>query len=350
MSTNTNKKTVSITTATHRTAADAWDRARNNRLKKAKDTAKKGIDIREDGVVYLDDSMSPGERAAAVKSAMAAATFAIGDSKVINVLTGALALPKSYQRDPNEGTKRLLRTNFSMKKLNPLLVSYRDGVLLVLDGGHRLEIAIELGIPFLPVKVLEGLTIEEEATLFATQDDQKVTVKAAQKFKAGLVAKDQIASTIYAICDSYGLTVTNKPSGVDRPMKAITAAVDVVKNSAIDGPDCLSWMLGIMDDARWFEDRGMLLNALSSRFLYGFMAVYTEGMRENTLTQYTRQLRKELRKLSPSLITSYGELLNPSMDPRGYTKRVLRDIACGIATAKDVFGLAMEENNKTQTA
>lgn len=220
---NTNKKTVSISTAARRTAADAWDRARSTRLKKAKDAAKKGIDIRENGVVYLDDSMSPGERAAAVKSAMAAATFAIGDSKVINVLTGALALPKSYQRDPNEGKKRLLRTNFNMKKLNPLLVSYRDGVLLVLDGGHRLEIAIELGIPFLPVKVLEGLTIEEEATLFATQDDQKVTVKAAQKFKAGLVAKDQIASTIYAICDSYGLTVTNKPSGVDRPMKAITA-------------------------------------------------------------------------------------------------------------------------------
>ena len=68
------------------------------------------------------------------------------------------------------------------------------------------------------------------------------------------------------------------------------------------------------------------------------------------MTQYTRQLRKELRKLSPSLIASYGKLLNPSMDPRGYIKRVLRDIACGVATAKDVFTLSMEENNETQTA
>ena len=36
---------------------------------------------------------------------------------------------------------------------------------------------------------------------FATQKDQVVTIKAAQRFKADVVSKDRTASIIYALCD-----------------------------------------------------------------------------------------------------------------------------------------------------
>lgn len=343
------KKTVSINTAAHRTAAETFDKRRNTRLKKALAAAERGIDVGPGKMVYLSDALTTPERAAAVKAAMAASTFAFGPFKVTNVPVAAIAVEAKYQRDPKKGEQRLTKENFDWAKYDAVVVSYRGGVLYAVDGGHRVKLAAETGIESLPVKILEGMSLEKEARLFATQNDQVVTIKAAQRFKADVVSKERTASIIYAICASFGLTVTNRTSGIKAPMKAIVAATEIVQNEAIDGADCFCWMLSLMNEAKWFEDRAMLLGALTNHVLRGFEGVYIEGMREKVLDQYTSRLLKELRKLSPKLITSYGKLKNPEMDRRGYTKDVLKDIAKGTIDAKDIFRLALE-NNRAQTA
>lgn len=339
MNANANKKTVSIHSA--RTATETFEKARNTRLKKAVAAAKQGIDVGPSRMGYPNNSMTPAERSAAVKAAMAAAPFAIGPYKVTNVPVAAIAVDL-YQRGSDEDEERLTNENFDYAKMDILKTSYRDGILYAIDGSHRVKKAVELGIEYLPVIILEGLTREEEARYFKTQDDQKVPLKPAQKFRAGIVAKEQTASIIYALCDSFGLTVTNKTRGTKAPMKAIVAATNIVNNETIDGADCFCWMLSLMNEAKWFEDRKLLLGALTSHVLHGFEGVYIDGMREKNLDQYTARLLKELRKLSPEFITCYGKLQNPQMDRRGYTKVVLKDIAKGVINAEEIKRLARE--------
>lgn len=156
----------------------------------------------------------------------------------------------------------------------PLLDSYRYGVLYNLNGAHRQAMTIELGIEALPVKVLEGLAREQEAKLVKDQDEEVAMVKPAHKFKADITAREETASVIYALCESIGLTATNKTRGIVSPMKAITFAVNIVGNKVIDGADCLYWMLSLMEEAKWFEERKILLGALTSHFMYGFMGIH----------------------------------------------------------------------------
>ena len=133
-------------------------------------------------------------------------------------------MESKYQRDPKKWEQLLTRETFDWAKFEAVVVSYRDGVLYAVDGGHRVKYAVDAGIETLPVKILEGKTLEQEARQFATQKDQVVTIKAAQRFKADVVSKDRTASIIYALCDSFGLTVTNKVQGTKAPMKAIVSA------------------------------------------------------------------------------------------------------------------------------
>lgn len=351
MNTNANKKTVSINTATRRTTAETFEKRRNTRLKKAIAAAKKGIDVGPSKMVYLSDALTTSERAAAVKAAMAASTFAYGPYKVTNVPVAAIAVESKYQRDPKKGEQLLTRETFDWAKFEAVVVSYRDGVLYAVDGGHRVKYAVDAGIETLPVKILEGKTLEQEARQFATQKDQVVTIKAAQRFKADVVSKDRTASIIYALCDSFGLTVTNKVQGTKAPMKAIVSAKKIVNNETIDGADCFCWMLSLMDEARWFEDRGMLVGALTDHVMKGFESVYIEGVREKALPEYTTRLLKELRQLSPKLIVSYGHLRDSStMDKRGYTKGALVDIAKGVVDAQEIFRLAREAGDKVAIA
>lgn len=349
MNTNPNKKTVSIHSA--RTAAETFEKRRSTRLKKAVAAAKKGIDIGSGKMVYLSDALTDSERDAAVKAAMAASTCSFGPYKVANVPVAAIAVEEKYQRNPRSGEQRLTKENFDWAKYDAVVVSYRDGKLYAIDGGHRVKTAIELGIEYLPVKILEGKTMEQEARQFATQKDQVVTVKAAQRFKADIASKDRTASIIYALCDSFGLTVTNKTHGAKAPMKAIVTATTIVNNETIDGADCFCWMLSLMNEAKWFEDSGMLMGALTNHVMKGFEGTYIEGVRENALPEYTARLLREMRQLSPKLIVSYGHLRDSkTMDKRGYTKTVLTDIAKGAVDAQEIFRLAREAGDKAAIA
>ena len=103
MKTNTNNKTVSINTATRWTTTETFEKCRNTRLKKAIAAAKKGIDVGPSKMLYLSDALTTSERAAAVKAAMAASTFAYGPYKVTNVPVAAIAVESTYQRDPKRG-------------------------------------------------------------------------------------------------------------------------------------------------------------------------------------------------------------------------------------------------------
>lgn len=86
--------------------------------------------------------------------------------------------------------------NFSSAAVNPPLVSRRaDGTLWVIDGQHTVKGHIDLGRAEIDCKVIEGLTIKDEADLFLIRNDPASRRKLSKKqsFKARVEAGDPIA-------------------------------------------------------------------------------------------------------------------------------------------------------------
>lgn len=98
--------------------------------------------------------------------------------------------------------------DFNSHKLGVLTVSFRDGHYFVVDGQHRLVAAKMVGFKDLMCMILEGLTYEDEALLFATQDDKVKNVMINHKFSALIEAKNPTALKIKSIVESAGLELS----------------------------------------------------------------------------------------------------------------------------------------------
>jgi hypothetical protein len=303
--------------------------------------------------VYLSEGskkLTADAKAKIVETALDNCGLISRNGKKVNISVDVLALDLSYQRDPRKEMKKVynLMEGWDDEHADDIVVSYRDGILYVMDGGHRLLAAILLGIDTLTVRVLEGKTRETEAAYFESQKDKETTLKPAQTFKAGMVSKDPTVAAIYTICNQFGLTVTSHMKNVARPMRAIVAARTVVDNPAIDGTDCLSWMFSVMETAWWLESRSKLTGALTSKMIFAFQDVYIDGMRKGQLDEYTSNLCSVLRSCSPSIVSAYGVLMQPGDEQRAQAMGALKQIAVGKADLDAIYYLATkaEEQKK----
>ena len=71
---------------------------------------------------------------------------------------------------------------FNINKTGAIILSYRNGRFVCINGFHRVTGAIANGEEYLMAAIYTDETIESEATMFATQDDAK-TVAAVLKAK-----------------------------------------------------------------------------------------------------------------------------------------------------------------------
>lgn len=81
--------------------------------------------------------------------------------------------------------------HFDVAKLEPIIVSERDGCLWVVDGQHRVEALKIMGDEFIFGILLKGLSYEEEAERFRFQNKARRKVATLQMFLAGIEAKDE---------------------------------------------------------------------------------------------------------------------------------------------------------------
>mgnify|MGYP000755317024 CR=1 FL=1 len=113
-----------------------------------------------------------------------------------------------YQRGVERKRVELIARDFNEYIVNEPKVSFRNGRYYVMDGQHTIEGCILLnGGEDRPIlcKVYTGLTMEQEALLFAEQNGFSAPLTAGIKLRAKVVGGDAISKAFLAATNRVGL-------------------------------------------------------------------------------------------------------------------------------------------------
>lgn len=189
-----------------------------------------------------------------------------------------LEIDLRYQREPRNSEVAKITNNFDINKVEIKVASIRkvDGTwhIYLLDGAHTLSSLLykrSQGEPYatLTCRTFVGLTLEQEAMLFASQNSCKTNIRGYERYKAELCAKMPTAMIINQVTSEFGLTVkTNHNSTINRSnnINAIEELYRIVKR---DGENCLRFTLSVLQRTGWNDDM-----TYTQRTLAGIAACY----------------------------------------------------------------------------
>ncbi len=113
-----------------------------------------------------------------------------------------------YQRGVERKRVEMIAADFNEYVANEPKVSFRNGKYYVVDGQHTIEGRIlRNGGKDLPIlcKVYTGLTMEQEALLFAEQNGHSAPLSAGIKLRAKVVGGDAPSKAFLAATNRVGL-------------------------------------------------------------------------------------------------------------------------------------------------
>lgn len=113
----------------------------------------------------------------------------------------------AYQKRLSMDRVRKIVDNFDINRMRPIDVSYRDGEYWCFDGQHRINVYQLKGWRSIPAIIHYGLTYEDEAFLFARQQENVGAVNVNHKWNALVEAKDPETLEIVKICNDWGFEV-----------------------------------------------------------------------------------------------------------------------------------------------
>jgi hypothetical protein len=152
------------------------------------------------------------------------------------VETDAICVDKRYQRPCRPAHVKQIINSHDERCQRPLLLSYREGKLWVIDGQHTLKAAIQLDHRFAEADVLLGLTVKEEAEMFSLLNENQKAMAAWDKFRAGLVAENVMYVGIAELLDKYGMsTPLNTARDCDCDIVSASALVMTWKHYRASG-------------------------------------------------------------------------------------------------------------------
>lgn len=208
---------------------------------------------------------------------------------------------EGYQRRLQYGKIKEIVSNYNPNKMKPLDVSYRDGKYYVYDGQHRLEALRQLnGDRDLSVLcfVHYGMTAEDEAYLFATQDDNVIRVTLEDKYNALFYSGDQDMIDLKRICESCGLECNFKRNGSES--KKLNCYKEVYSIYKKYGETQLRRVLNTIV-AAWNGEADSLIAGIiggMNMFILKYDGEYDE-----------KKLVQRLKKVHPATIKRDGKLL-----------------------------------------
>lgn len=92
--------------------------------------------------------------------------------------------------------------NFDKNQLQPIVVSFRDGIYYIVDGDHRTAaVRVKFGNDYLmECKVVNGLTEKQEADLFVKLNENRIPLTASEDARGKFYAGEQQILDLYNIC------------------------------------------------------------------------------------------------------------------------------------------------------
>ena len=185
-------------------------------------------------------------------------------------------LGEDYQRELNEGRVAKIVASFNELVANEPKVSFRNGRYYIFDGQHTVAARIVLnGNKDLPIlcKVYHGLTEQDEALLFATQNGEESKPTSGERMRAWIYGGDDDAIAFRDATESTGITLELGKSHCKYHLVCVNAAFDLYRKV---GEDLYTDALNIIVEA-WNGDvdsmKVEVLNAIC-RFIRLYHNVY----------------------------------------------------------------------------
>lgn len=141
-------------------------------------------------------------------------------------------LGEDYQRELNETRVAKIVASFNELVANEPKVSFRDGKYFVFDGQHTIAARIALnGYEHLPIlcKVYYGLTEQDEAFLFATQNGEEAKPTSGERMRAWIFGGNEDALAFKNATESTGITLELGKSHCKYHLVCISGALDLYK-------------------------------------------------------------------------------------------------------------------------
>lgn len=271
--------------------------------------------------------LTEDQKAIVIQTIIANLNFKFAGKRIAEVHVDVLDRDDNYQRKPDEYHVAKIAAEWDDDSCAVILVSYRDGKLYVIDGWHRVLAARRAGKQTLAAQIYTGLTAQQEANIFRNQDANKGNVSLYDKHRAAVFEGVPEACILDTILGKFHLTIRanhSKENGNTTQCISSLAAVQSILANKDLGPDCLTWVLQLMNDANWFveKDAGTHANIWSLRY------VYEDGMHNNCLTTYRGNLLASMSEVTPVRFRQFAANAYPlKTDVRAHTKALFFAIA-----------------------
>lgn len=233
-----------------------------------------------------------------------------------------------YQRPLQKSFKHLL-DNWDNDKCDPITVNYRsDGFYYVINGQHRTEAAKAKGINQIVCDVFVGLTLKEEADLFAGQYDGTTKLNPIDSYRANIIRREEIDTLIKEVCDKYGVSVTHNKA--PKVLGSLTVVRNIVKPSvtnsggkssdAKENVKIVDWIFDIFKQSGW-ESYTDTYNADIMQSLW-----YVWRNNQDAINISKGKLIEFFKNSSPKELKALGNIEYPDCGHGGGIYRIMMDI------------------------
>lgn len=239
----------------------------------------------------------------------------VGEKEFVHIPIDLLVIPNEYQREPSGKIKDIVE-NYDIRKLRIPIVSFRNGQFQLLDGQHRAKALKMMGYTTIVCELLRDLTIEQEAEIFVTQNENVTKISPKDKLKGNALRGDRYSIDFLSLLRKYNLSYEK------REVCNFTALTRVESLWKIAGKEGVEYMIKVMLATHWAKEAQTFTSAICRLFEavikeYGYskterLTLFLEGIkspkeletlagrayptlsREKSISQYAVDMLKEV--------------------------------------------------------
>lgn len=250
-----------------------------------------------------------------------------------SIPVGLLKIDPAYQRaDTTTDVKlRKLANHFTEDKLMPIIVvpHPEEFCFYIVDGYHRFTVVttmLDVKYKELDAIVLTNVSKDPvkrqifEAELFVGQATEVDKISPVQMHNARLVLKDPTAVGLQELLNKYNISYSSKRGQRQSAViGSYSMAYNIVKTN---GKECLDFILSIVDNAGWKEERNGLSKIIMNNIREVWCAYPTSEEHDKMHDYYS----SKLRNITPELLYSYTRAKYPMRNEEQSVRLYLSDL------------------------
>lgn len=171
------------------------------------------------------------------------------NDKVIMVIEPHMVHMPTWQRKTDTLRSNNIGRNYSSYKWELPKVIVDKGVLVCVDGQHRIYGAFSGGVDTITVELLDGLTMEQAIDLFLDQTQDRRHMTPSDIYKAAVEAKRPDYLMLKNICEKNRVAIKDDDS-LKNPIGVLTSISDGISLTR-SNPELLDRMLKLISKTRW---------------------------------------------------------------------------------------------------